>query len=144
LAAARVREFCQQFPPKEFYLDEQAVFHAIQHQSQFNIIHPQSGLKVDVIIPAPTEFNESRFNRAKRIHAGVDWDAAFSAPEDAIIKKMEYFKEGASEKHLRDITGVLKTSREIIDTDYIGRWADTLNLTEIWQAILERMSKADN
>jgi hypothetical protein len=57
---------------------------------------------------------------------------------------MEYFKEGGSEKHLRDITGVLKTSREIIDADYIQRWADTLNLTEIWQAILERMSKTDN
>ena len=62
-----------------------------------------------------------------------------SSPEDAIIKKMEYFREGGSEKHLRDITGVLKTSREEIDRAYVERWAATLNLSDLWQSILERM-----
>jgi len=41
----------QYFPHDEFYFDIEMVREAIIHQSQFNIIHPGSGLKVDVMIP---------------------------------------------------------------------------------------------
>ena len=51
---------------------------------------------------------------------------------------MQSFEEGGSEKHLRDIAGVLKTS-ENIDTAYIVKWAAALGLTRIWQAIQERL-----
>ena len=105
----------------------------------FNIIQPRSGLKVDVIVPPPSAFNRARFARARRVQAGEGWDASFSSPEDAILKKMEFFREGGSDKHLRDITGVLTTSGSEIDTVYIDRWAATMGLTEIWQAILEKM-----
>jgi len=37
-------------------------------------------------------FNRSRFIRAKNVHAGDDWEARFASPEDAIIKKIEYFR----------------------------------------------------
>lgn len=71
----------------------------------------------------------------------MDWDASFASPEDAIVKKMEFFKEGGSDKHLRDIAGVLKTSGEIIDTAYIDHWAAVLALTDIWQGMQERLGR---
>jgi hypothetical protein len=88
-----------------------------------------------IIIPEPSPFNESRFGRVRRLHAAEDFDACFASPEDAIIKKMEYYREGGSEKHLRDIAGVLKTSRDQIDLAYIDRWARQLGLVEIWDVI---------
>ena len=135
--------FCQQFPEAEFYIDEGAVRDAIRHRSQFNIIHPPSGFKIDVIIPEASEFNRSRFNRARRVRAGDDWEASFASPEDAIIKKMEYFRNGGSEKHLRDITGVLRTSGIDIDRDYIELWATDLGLLDIWKAILQRLNQSE-
>lgn len=54
---------------------------------------------------------------------------------------MEFYKEGASEKHLRDITGILKISGDIIDIDYITQWADRLDLREIWNAVLRRVKE---
>ena len=134
-----VDEFCRQFPETDFYLNEESVREAIRQQSQFNIIHPRSGLKIDVIIPPATEFNESRFKRARRVQAGTDWEASFASPEDAIIKKLEYYREGNSEKHLRDVAGVLKTSGSEIDLDYIRRWAGALGLADIWSNMLERV-----
>jgi len=139
LSAPAVREFIQQFPEDEFYVSEDAAMDAVKRYSQFNIIHPQTGLKIDVIVPAPTEFNQSRFARATRVRTGPDWDASFSSPEDAIIKKMEYFREGGSEKHLRDIAGVLRTSKDSIDMAYIGRWASILNLQDIWESLQNRL-----
>jgi hypothetical protein len=127
------------FPPDEFYASEEAIKDAIRHQGQFNIIHPSSGLKVDVIIRKDTEFDRSRFSRIRRIQPAESYQANFASPEDVIIKKMEYYKEGGSEKHLRDITGILKVGGEEIDRAYIDRWAQRLDLIEIWEAVQRRL-----
>lgn len=86
------------------------------------------------------EFDRSRFSRIKRIKALEDVEANFASPEDVIIKKMESYKEGNSEKHLRDITGILQISGELIDMDYISIWVTTFGLEEIWQAIQKKLS----
>ena len=41
---------------------------------------------------------------------------------------------GGSDKHLRDIAGILKVSRGQIDMEYIDQWAATLGVAEIWEA----------
>ncbi len=88
-----------------------------------------------------TPFSQTEFARRNRCEVFPDQDAYFASPEDVIIKKMEYYKEGGSEKHLRDITGILKVSGESVDRGYITDWAKRLDLSEIWNAILERLSK---
>jgi len=136
LSEKRITDFCRRFPPEEFYVSEAAAREAVLRKSQFNIIHPSSGLKVDVIVPDSSPFNESRFARARRLHAADDFVASFASPEDAIIKKMEYYREGGSEKHLRDIAGVLKTSQDQIDVGYISQWAQQMGLGDLWNTIL--------
>jgi len=129
------------FPSHDFYVSEEAMTNAIQHQGQFNIIHSSSGLKVDVIIRKDTEFNCSRFSRIRRIQPAESYQANFSSPEDVIIKKMEYYRESGSEKHLRDITGIMKISRDILDYSYIGEWVKRMDLAEIWDAIQRRLTE---
>ena len=136
-----VDELCREFPEEEFYVSPDGARRAVHDRSQFNIIHPGSGLKVDVIVPEPTEFNRSRFARARRIAAGPGWDASFSTPEDAILKKMEFYRTGGSDKHLRDIAGVLKTSGTEIDTAYIDEWAGKLGLSDVWHSITSRLQR---
>ena len=77
-----------------------------------------------------TPFDRSRFARARPLRPAESYEAAFASAEDVIIKKMEYYREGASEKHLRDIGGMLKVSGAEIDRGYIGEWADRLGLRE--------------
>jgi len=141
IQAIHIRGLLESFPMDEYYLDEDMIREAINRFSQFNIIHPASGLKVDIMIKKETPFDQSRFSRIKRIHPAADYAANFAAPEDIIIKKMEYYHEGGSDKHLRDITGMLEISGEIIDLSYIHDWSDRLGLLEIWQAILKRLEK---
>lgn len=129
------------FPHQEFYIDEDMIREAIRTHSQFNIIHPASGLKIDVMIRRDTAFDQSRFSRLRRIQPDKTFDANFAAPEDVIIKKMEFYKEGGSEKHLRDITGILKVSGEAVDRAYIADWAERLGLTEIWDAVKKRIEE---
>ncbi len=136
-----VADLLAAFPSGEFYVSEDMVREAIRHHGQFNIIHPASGLKVDVIIKQNTPFDSSRFRRAQRIHPTEFYQANFAAPEDVIIKKMAYYREGGSEKHLRDIAGILKISGELVDRDYISEWSYRLGLTEIWDAVQRRVGE---
>ncbi len=140
LPAARVADFCRLFPPAEFYLDEASVRDAVAASGQFNVIHPGSGLKVDFIIPPDTPFERSRFGRVVRARPESDFEATFAAPEDVIVKKLEYYAAGGSEKHLRDITGILKTSGARVDRDYIAQWAAQLGVTQVWEAVLARLA----
>lgn len=128
------------FPPDDFYISEDMIRDAIHYHGQFNIIHPASGLKVDVIIKQNTPFDNSRFRRIKRIQPAESYQANFAAPEDVIIKKMEYYKKGCSDKHLRDITGILKVSGHDVDREYIITWAKNLGLMKIWKAVEDRVS----
>jgi hypothetical protein len=134
-----VKDFLEAFPSDEFYVSEEIVREAIHRQEQFNIIHPASGIKVDIIIKQDTPFDNSRFGRVHRIYPAESYQANFAAPEDVIIKKLEYYKAGGSEKHLRDIAGILKISGEMVDWDYITEWAKRLDVADVWNAVRERL-----
>jgi hypothetical protein len=129
------------FPQSEFYLSAEAMREAVRTKGQFNIIHPESGMKVDVIIKRDTPFDDSRFGRIRRISPSEGYVANFASPEDVIIKKMEYYKLGGSEKHLRDITGIMKISGQMIDTSYIEKWSHSMELSEIWKAVQKRLAQ---
>jgi hypothetical protein len=136
-----IGDLLKAFPADEFYVDEETMIEAIWKHGQFNIIRPASGLKVDIIIKQNNAFDISRFSRLRRIYPAESYQANFASPEDVIIKKMEYYKEGGAEKHLRDITGILKISGEMVDKDYIAEWSRQLGLTEIWDAIQRRLGE---
>jgi hypothetical protein len=125
------------FPFPEYYISDQGAQAAVSGGGgMFNIIHPESGQKIDVIVPG-TEHDRAQLQRVRRTGVLTGRPANFTSPEDSIIKKMEYYREGGSEKHLRDITGILKVTP--VDRDYVRDWAKRLGLEEIWNAVLRRV-----
>lgn len=133
LGSARIEAFCEQFDPDEFYLDEEAVSRAVESRASFNLIHPSSGLKVDFMVADESPYDESRFERAREITIGEGDRAYFAAPEDVILKKLEYYQLGGSEKHLRDIAGILRVSGGELDRELIAGWAERLGLVGEWE-----------
>jgi hypothetical protein len=139
MSSTHIDEFKSYFPENEFYLDVDSMRDAIKLRRQFNIIHPESGIKADVIITKRDDFDKSRFSRVKRLDVSESKSADFASPEDVIIKKLEYFKQGRSEKHLRDIASMLKISSGLIDRAYITSWAKRLTVSEIWEELQKRI-----
>lgn len=139
LSAKRIGDFVQAFPSDEFYLDDERIRQAVESRGQFNVLHPASGLKIDVIIPEMDAFDRSRFTRARRVRPANDYEATFASAEDVIVKKLQFHAEGGSDKHLRDIASVLRISGADLDRDYVTEWADRLGLREIWDLILDQL-----
>lgn len=139
LPPGKISAFCAAFPSEDFYLSEESARKAVARRGQFNVIHPRSGLKVDFIVSGDTPLDRSRFLRVRRLSPGPDFQVSFSSPEDVILKKMEFFQEGHSEKHLRDIAGVIKISGDQIDRSYLEEWVAKLDLEDVWLQVLGRL-----
>jgi hypothetical protein len=140
MTTGQIPGFCGAFQAPEFYCPPEVVEQAVRQQFQFNILHPESGLKIDVIVAGDSEFDRSRLGRGMRLPAGVGFEATFAAPEDVILKKLQYFREGGSEKHLRDIVGVIKVQRDSINSVYLADWVARLELVSEWQLIVDRLA----
>ena len=50
LASHQIDELCRAFPAEEFYISREAVADAVTRGTQFNVLHPTSGLKIDVMV----------------------------------------------------------------------------------------------
>ena len=141
LAPLHVPPLLERFALPDFYVSEHAVWEAITHRDQFNIFHPASGLKIDVILKKDTPYDQLQFERRQRQPLILGRDASFARPEDVILCKMLHFKEGRSERHLRDIAGMLAISGAAIDTRYVEEWAERLGVTDIWEALVRRATE---
>jgi len=138
MVGAQIDPFCAAFPSDEYYVSPEAVKDAVSRNGQFNILHPSTGLKIDMIVADRSDFNDSRFSRARRLHVAQNREVAFASPEDVIIKKLAFFQEGGSEKHLSDIRGVLAVMGNEIDHSYIDQWVLKLGLSREWSTVVKR------
>ena len=106
-----VPSLCAAFPSKDFYVSESAANEAVARHGQFKVIHPTSGNKIDFMVAGSSTWVQAQLQRCKRIPFFPDQDGAVAAAEDVILGKLVYYHEGGSDKHLRDIAGILEIQR---------------------------------
>jgi hypothetical protein len=123
----------------DFYLDKRSILDAINLEGQFNAIHHATGMKVDFMCSEVQGYNGVRFERARFVEFSPGLGVWMSAPEDLILKKLDFYKMGGSDKHLRDIASMIRVSGETFDRAYLDRWAETLGVREEWGAIKGRV-----
>jgi len=49
------------------------------------------------------------------------------------VRKLEYFEQSGSDRHLRDIAGMLKVSAEYVDRVEIERMVEERGLGVLWE-----------
>ncbi|MCF7675607.1 MAG: hypothetical protein K9N23_20995 [Akkermansiaceae bacterium] len=123
------------FPAADFYLPPPEVIHCERIRPQrghFNIIHQQTMLKADVYLAGSDPLHRWAFEHAR--HLEIDGiPVNFAPPEYVIIRKLEFFREGGSEKHLRDIAAMLAESGAELDHEVLNRQIPERGLDAAWQ-----------
>ncbi|HEY7117401.1 MAG TPA: hypothetical protein VH475_12490 [Tepidisphaeraceae bacterium] len=135
----QVEQICDAFPDPDFYVSREAARAAASIHGQFNVIRPDSGNKIDFMIARGDAWSAEQITGRRRLNLLPDRQGFAARPEDVIIGKLIYFKEGGSEKHLRDIASILKMNGATLDHSYIQRWVSELDLVAEWQAVLTRV-----
>ncbi len=109
-----------------------------RQRGHLNIIHQESQTRADIYLFSGDPFQAWAYDHA--VHADIGGlPVAFAPPEYTILMKLEFYREGGSEKHLRDIHGILSAG-EPLRTAEVARFVASRGLEALWEKhVLSRL-----
>jgi hypothetical protein len=125
------------FPSPEFYVPPEEVIGvevARPSHGHFNIIHADTGFKADFYPAGRDELNAWAFRNLRRLEFQGE-PITVAPPESVIVSKLEFYKEGKSDKHIRDIRAMLAVSGDIIDRAALNDWIKQRRVETEWQLV---------
>jgi hypothetical protein len=135
LAGEAIAALERVFPEDEFYRpprDVVEIERARDRRGHFNIIHFESGYKADVYLSADDPLHGWALRNRRSVDIG-ETQLWLAPPEYVIVHKLEFFREGGSEKHLRDIRGMLAVTE--VDRAFLDKEIDARQLRDVWRAV---------
>ena len=130
-----IADFAAAFPPTEFYCPPPEVLKIEirrPHRGHFNLIHHVSGTKADIYLAGEDELHRWALSQRKQI--AIESEQVWVAPpEYVMIRKLQYYREGGSEKHLKDIAGMVALSSDQIDYPLLEEWVRRYSLEKEWR-----------
>ena len=121
-----------------FYIEEEDVIHAVSQHSSFNVIHLETMIKVDIFVLGSEAIDREEMRR-RRPQTIADTQLVVATPEDIVLQKLIWYQKGGevSDRQWRDVAGILKVQGDRLDWEYLKRWAESLNLSELLQRAKE-------
>jgi hypothetical protein len=124
-----------------FYVDDHAIRDAVVQQRSFNAIHFDSVFKVDVFVAKSDDFGMAQLDRRQLRKISPDRNEAVyvATAEDTILAKLRWFRAGheTSSTQWNDVVGVMGTSRQTLDFDYLRAWAEELGVSDLLEKALD-------
>lgn len=132
------RRLQETFPAEEFYCPPLDVIESERIRDQrghFNLIHHDSGFKADIYLTGRDELHA--WGIAHVVEADLDGEkVVFAPPEYVIIRKLQFFREGGSPKHLRDISGMLIGMGDDWNRQRLTDMIETHRLNDEWRKVM--------
>jgi hypothetical protein len=132
-----ISRLAQAFPADDFYcppLEVLAAEAARPQRGHFNLIHHHTAARADVYLASEDALDRWAFERVRTLDVEGE-TVRVAPPEYVIVRKLEYYREGGSEKHVRDVRAMLRVSAGDVDTAAVTQWAAQRGLGEIWTRI---------
>jgi hypothetical protein len=110
------------FPEAEYYVPPTETMREAMDRTtggMFNLIHHQSQFKADLYLASRDPLHAWALENRRRIDLGGS-GAWIAPPEYVIVRKLEFLRDGGSDKHLRDIRFILAATavdRSFIETE---------------------------
>jgi hypothetical protein len=132
-----IRRLAEAFPSPEFYVPPEeviAVELARPAKGQFNVLHVDTGFKADIYTTGRDDFNAWAFRNSRMLEFKGEM-VRVAPPEYVIVRKLEFLREGGSDKHVRDIRSMLKVSGEQIDRAALDEWIQRRGVEAEWRKV---------
>ncbi len=135
LPVQRIADFMSLFPESEYYCPPEEVIHIELNRrgfAHFNLIHHETGLKADIYPDLDDELHSWAFKHKRRVELEAERGLWLAPPEYVIIRKLEYYREGGSSKHLDDIRKMLVQIERDLDRDFLNAELEKRGLRSLW------------
>ena len=135
------QKIVEAFPLDEFYCPPIEILKIEVKRplrGHFNLIHHKTGFKADVYIVGQDELHHWAMSSRRKfdVRGELIW---LAPPEYVILRKLEYFREGGSEKHLNDIASMIEMSSEQINFEELQNKIKENALEKEWQTVQKRI-----
>jgi hypothetical protein len=134
---ASIAALVHAFPEDEFYCAPEEVIRVEARRAlrgHFNIIHHETGFKADIYVAGRDPLNLWALRERRHLELG-DATMTVAPPEYVIIRKLEFYREGGSVKHLEDIRGILRLRGDTLDLATIEAKIVEHGLGDAWQQV---------
>jgi hypothetical protein len=129
------------FPLSDFYCPPREVI-AVEirrpRRGHFNIIHHETGHKADIYTAGTDPLQAWGLQHRRAIELASGKSLWVAPPEYVILRKLEYYREGQSEKHVLDIRGMLDVSGDTLDKSFLEEQLRRMALEAEWRLVNER------
>ena len=125
--------FLSAFPEADFYYPPAEVIEeesARTERGHFNLIHQHTIYKADIYVATNSAFDHWAFRNRRPLVVG-EIPVWLAPPEYVIAHKLEFSREGGSEKHLRDIRGMRAVTE--VDRAFLEREISARGLADLWE-----------
>jgi hypothetical protein len=111
-----------------FYADEESVRRAVRDKTSVNLIHLESGIKVDLFLrgDAPFDLEEFRRHRRELIHRDPERYVDVKTAEDILLRKLSWYRRETSDRQWNDVLGIARTRGGSLDREYLAHWGREL------------------
>ncbi len=133
----KIEVFHDSYKKEAFYVPPIEVLRveaARSYRGHFNLIHHKTGFKADIYLKGEDELHKWAFKNLE-MEKIDDYKAAVAPIEYVIIRKLMYFEEGHSQKHLDDIRHMLYHNKDGANLNKIQEFVNKYNLSQIWKLI---------
>jgi hypothetical protein len=136
----QIQAITNMFPSDEFYCPPAEVIKVETCRflrGHFNLIQHSTGMKAYLYLTGEDKLHSWGMSKRKRfpIEGKQIW---FAPPEYVIVRKLQYYREGGSQKHLSDIVSILKISGDQLDMSEIEAKVQEYGLGRQWQEALKK------
>jgi len=135
LSSSLINEFSSLFPGDAFYCPPPEVLKseiARKNRGHCNLIHLETGFKADLYFSGQDELMNWALQHVKPIQF-LDSVLPLAPVEYVILKKLEFYSEGKSFKHIDDIRAILRNSSDQVDIPFLMVKIRQLGLDNAWQ-----------
>ena len=115
----------------DFYVPLSAARAAISAHSSFNAVDVEHGLKVDLFVLGEGTLDRRQVERRVFVTVpGVERAIAVTSPEDQVLRKLDWYRlgGGVSDRQWRDVLGILRVCRDVLDFTDLTAAAESLGL----------------
>lgn len=110
----------------EYIIDRRSIASLGDQRTEFNVIHGDTGIKIDFWVLPQEEFNHQY--RRRQVKKIAEKQVSLTSPEDLLLTKLSWCKGVFSERHFTDCVGIWQVQKGRLDEKFLMTQAKKLGV----------------
>lgn len=133
LGEIRIAELIDQLGPR-FRLNRQMSFETVTGTTRWEVGIADIAFKIELFLLSSDPHDQERFCRRRRVRV-LGRETCLPTPEDVIITKLRWARQGERPKDRDDVRNVIAVQGDRLDWDYLCQWCGRHGTGELLREI---------